>query len=31
MVLVEDDRETPLVHPVVDPFWAAYFASLKRQ
>jgi hydrogenase maturation factor len=29
MVLVENDRETPLVHPVVDPFWAAYFESLR--
>lgn len=29
MVLIEDGRETKLVHPVVDPFWAAYFQSLK--
>jgi hydrogenase expression/formation protein HypE len=29
MVLVENGRETPLVHPVVDPFWAAYFKSLE--
>jgi hydrogenase expression/formation protein HypE len=29
MVLVEHGRETALVHPVVDPFWAAYFASLE--
>jgi hydrogenase expression/formation protein HypE len=28
MVLIEHGRETPLVHPVVDPFWAAYFKSL---
>jgi len=28
MVLVERDRETELMHPVVDPFWPAYFASL---
>ena len=30
MVLVENDRETKLVHPVVDPFWAAYFKSLEK-
>jgi len=29
MVLVENGREKPLVHPVVDPFWAAYFKSLE--
>ena len=29
MKLVENGRETKLVHPVVDPFWAAYFKSLK--
>jgi hydrogenase expression/formation protein HypE len=29
MVLVEDGRETGLAHPVVDPFWAAYFRSLE--
>lgn len=28
MVLVEDGHEKPLVHPVVDPFWAAYFKAL---
>jgi hydrogenase maturation factor len=30
MVLVEQGRETELVHPVVDPFWAAYFKSLQQ-
>jgi hydrogenase expression/formation protein HypE len=29
MVLVEDGKETRLVHPVVDPFWPAYFKSLE--
>ena len=28
MVLVDDGRETKLVHPVVDPFWNAYFGAL---
>jgi hydrogenase maturation factor len=31
MVLVEDGKETKLVHPVVDPFWGAYFGALKKQ
>ncbi len=31
MVLVDAGRETPLVHPVVDPFWAAYFNSLQTK
>ena len=29
MVLVEDGREVPLAHPVVDPFWAAYFKAVQ--
>ena len=28
MVLVDDGRETLLVHPVVDPFWAAYYREI---
>jgi hydrogenase maturation factor len=31
MVLVEAGRETALVHPVVDPFWAAYFGAIGAQ
>lgn len=31
MVLVEDGREKKLVHPVVDPFWPAYFSAIKAQ
>jgi hydrogenase maturation factor len=27
--LVENGREKDLVHPVVDPFWPAYFRSLQ--
>ena len=30
-VIVENDREIPLVHPVVDPFWAAYFGAIKAK
>ncbi len=26
--LVENGREQPLVHPVTDPFWAAYFKAI---
>jgi len=29
MVLVEAGRERPLVHPVVDPFWQAFYSALK--
>ena len=31
MKLVENDRETNLEHPVVDPFWNAYFGALKTK
>jgi hydrogenase maturation factor len=31
MVLVEDGKETKLVHPIVDPFWKAYFGALKTK
>jgi hydrogenase maturation factor len=31
MVLVEHGRETKLEHPVVDPFWPAYFDAIKAQ
>ena len=29
MVLVEDGAEKPLVHPVVDPFWQAFYDALQ--
>ena len=29
MVLVDGDNETKLEHPVVDPFWGAYFGALE--
>jgi hydrogenase maturation factor len=31
MVLVENGKDTKLVHPVVDPFWGAYFSAIKAQ
>ncbi|MEN8614236.1 AIR synthase family protein [Dehalogenimonas sp. THU2] len=32
MVLIEDCREKPLVHPIVDPFWRAFYdAAAKAQ
>ena len=31
MVLVDGDRETKLDHPIVDPFWKAYFGAIKAQ
>jgi hydrogenase expression/formation protein HypE len=31
MVLVENGRETKLLHPVVDPFWPAYFGALEQK
>jgi hydrogenase maturation factor len=29
MTLIEEGREKPLVHPVVDPFWRAFYDALK--
>jgi hydrogenase maturation factor len=29
MTLVEDGREMPLVHPIVDPFWKAFYDALR--
>jgi hydrogenase maturation factor len=29
MTLVEDGREKPLKHPVVDPFWKAFYDALR--
>ena len=31
MVLVEGGRETKLAHPVVDPFWKAFYDALARR
>jgi hydrogenase maturation factor len=30
MVLVESGQEKPLEHPVVDPFWQAFYNALKH-
>jgi len=30
MVLVKDGRESGLKHPVVDPFWKAFYSALER-
>lgn len=30
MVLVEDGREKKLVHPIVDPFWRAFYDALQN-
>jgi hydrogenase maturation factor len=31
MVLVDEGRETPLLHPIVDPFWPAFYRALNRR
>ena len=30
MVLVEGGKEGPLVHPIVDPFWKAFYDALRK-
>ncbi len=30
MVLVEKGQETQLVHPIVDPFWRAFYDALEK-
>ncbi len=30
MVLVENDREKKLEHPIVDPFWRAFYGALEK-
>jgi hypothetical protein len=30
MVLVEKGRETKLEHPIIDPFWRAFYSALER-
>ena len=31
MILLEDGREKMLEHPIVDPFWRAYYGTLETQ
>ena len=31
MILVENGREGKLEHPIVDPFWAAFYKALTRK
>ena len=30
MVLIEGGRETRLEHPIVDPFWKAFYGAIER-
>jgi len=30
MVLVRGGREEKLEHPIVDPFWSAFYTALER-
>jgi len=30
MVLVEKGKEKELKHPIVDPFWRAFYGALER-
>jgi hydrogenase maturation factor len=30
MVLVEGGREKKLEHPIVDPFWRAFYSALEK-
>jgi hydrogenase maturation factor len=30
MVLVEDGKEKKLVHPIVDPFWRAFYGAIEK-
>jgi hydrogenase maturation factor len=30
MILVEEGKEKKLEHPLVDPFWAAFYGALKK-
>ncbi|GAI60838.1 unnamed protein product, partial [marine sediment metagenome] len=30
MVLVEGEREKKLEHPIVDPFWKAFYSALEK-
>jgi hydrogenase maturation factor len=30
MILVEKGKEKPLVHPIVDPFWRAFYGALEK-
>jgi len=31
MILVKDGRETKLEHPIVDPFWKAFYSALEKR
>ena len=30
MLLIEKGRETKLEHPIVDPFWKAFYGALEK-
>jgi hypothetical protein len=30
MILVEEGKEKKLEHPLVDPFWAAFYRALEK-
>jgi hydrogenase maturation factor len=30
MLLIKDGKETPLKHPIVDPFWKAFYGALEK-
>ena len=30
MVLIEEGKETKLEHPIVDPFWKAFYGALEK-
>jgi hypothetical protein len=30
MILIEKGRETKLEHPIVDPFWKAFYGALEK-
>ena len=31
MILVENGRKRKLKHPIVDPFWRAFYGALEKQ
>jgi hypothetical protein len=30
MILVEGGKEKPLKHPIVDPFWRAFYGAIEK-
>jgi len=30
MILTEEGKETKLKHPIVDPFWKAFYGALEK-